>query len=296
MDDDGGRRCRSRSRSHRHNRRSSNAPQARSRSLDNGIPSLSPVKRALDPKRIADPPPVRSCSPDVDGSPSPGGGEQSRQSPSPASSGAAASDPPKPDLLNTAALEDIFARFHGKLDEWMEHEKSQIQKVETSGEESRDTLMESSSKVHSFLKEYVPKAAALCEHEGKGDGLVSRLLPQLVSTIEDDQRVLNDMTTILVGIAEKKGLSKGDDLESLKTESTPVPLLRALLKSNVPKKSLRDHRDAKVRDAKEGRDAKDHRDARRSDPAEGDHGRRRRRHRERDHRDPPVRGAVPSRN
>eukprot|EP00927_Polykrikos_kofoidii_P017698 TRINITY_DN18081_c0_g1_i2.p1 TRINITY_DN18081_c0_g1~~TRINITY_DN18081_c0_g1_i2.p1 ORF type:complete len:288 (+),score=62.80 TRINITY_DN18081_c0_g1_i2:58-864(+) len=113
-------------------------------------------------------------------------------------------------VLNVGALEDIFSRFHGELDSWLQTESVKLERAEARGSTASGELAGAAERVCGFLRDLAPRVYEdLGRDAASADNFAARTLPRFLEMLDDDRRVLQ---------------------ADLKAGSTPVPLLRALLR------------------------------------------------------------------
>uniref|UniRef100_A0A7S4S349 Uncharacterized protein n=1 Tax=Alexandrium monilatum TaxID=311494 RepID=A0A7S4S349_9DINO len=132
-------------------------------------------------------------------------------------------------VLNVAALEDIFGRFHGQLDTWLQAESGKLERAEARGDSARGELRQCAEQVCEFLREHAPKAHAELGSDPAGDGFASRALPKFLEAIDEDRRALQEASAALAAFADRK-FPKSEELAGLKEDVSPLPLLKALLR------------------------------------------------------------------
>eukprot|EP00927_Polykrikos_kofoidii_P017697 TRINITY_DN18081_c0_g1_i1.p1 TRINITY_DN18081_c0_g1~~TRINITY_DN18081_c0_g1_i1.p1 ORF type:complete len:308 (+),score=67.11 TRINITY_DN18081_c0_g1_i1:58-924(+) len=133
-------------------------------------------------------------------------------------------------VLNVGALEDIFSRFHGELDSWLQTESVKLERAEARGSTASGELAGAAERVCGFLRDLAPRVYEdLGRDAASADNFAARTLPRFLEMLDDDRRVLQEMTDLLSAFADRR-LSKSESLADLKAGSTPVPLLRALLR------------------------------------------------------------------
>jgi len=133
-------------------------------------------------------------------------------------------------VLNVAALEDIFGRFHGQLDTWLQAETGKLERAEARGDTARGELQQSADRVCEVLREQAPRAyAELGPEPAAGDAFNARTLPKLLELLEEDQRALQEATKTIGAFADQK-FPKNEELASLKEDDSPLPLLKATLR------------------------------------------------------------------
>uniref|UniRef100_A0A7S0ZRS8 Uncharacterized protein n=1 Tax=Noctiluca scintillans TaxID=2966 RepID=A0A7S0ZRS8_NOCSC len=138
-------------------------------------------------------------------------------------------EPMAPSILNVTALEDIFARFHGELDTWLQRESRKLERAERRGSGARDALGRSGTLVCDFLRDYAPRTYQELGAEPQGEAFTTRALPQFLEMVEEDQRALQEATAVLGAFAERR-FPKNKELALLKNDSSPLPLMRAILR------------------------------------------------------------------
>jgi len=163
-----------------------------------------------------------------------------RHSPSPLSPLRAPAIAPS-SVLNVAALEDIFARFHGHLDTWLQAESSKLERAEARGNGARDNLRQCADRVCDFLRDHAPRAYADLGPDPAGDGFTSRALPQFLDTINEDRRALQEAVGVLTAFVDRR-FPKNEELASLKADASPLPLLRAILRLLASQPKAASHR------------------------------------------------------
>eukprot|EP00448_Togula_jolla_P039148 CAMPEP_0170622668 /NCGR_PEP_ID=MMETSP0224-20130122/29260_1 /TAXON_ID=285029 /ORGANISM="Togula jolla, Strain CCCM 725" /LENGTH=238 /DNA_ID=CAMNT_0010949015 /DNA_START=11 /DNA_END=724 /DNA_ORIENTATION=- len=132
-------------------------------------------------------------------------------------------------VLNAGALEDIFARFHGELDSWLQAESAKLERAEASGIAARESLRSSAEQVSDFLRDHAPGTRSHLGPDPTGEAFAGGALPQFLELMEQDSRVLKEVTGLLASHAERR--LKTEDLETLKSNASPLPLMKALLRN-----------------------------------------------------------------
>jgi hypothetical protein len=130
--------------------------------------------------------------------------------------------------LNFGKLEDVFARFHGELDSWLQEENGKIQASNVRGQSQRETLRRCADRVAGFLLDYAPRDHADLGADLAGGGFTSRALPRFLEMLDEDRRALQDAMDIVTAFVERR-FPENDELEKLKFKASPLPLLRAAL-------------------------------------------------------------------
>jgi len=130
-------------------------------------------------------------------------------------------------VLNTTALEDIFARFHGQLDAWLKEEAVKLEGFEARGKTSAQDLQSCAEKVCGFFRDHA--SSADLGPDASGEGFTTRALPHFLELIDEDRRALQDTAGLLNAFAERH-FPKNEELAKLKTEASPLPMLKALLR------------------------------------------------------------------
>lgn len=130
-------------------------------------------------------------------------------------------------VLNVSALEDIFARFHGQLDTWLQGESGKLERAEVRGNQCREQLQRCADRVCGFLRDHAPGADL--GPDPNGEGFTTRALPQFLDLIEEDRRALQEASSVLAAFADRR-FPKNEELTGLKAEASPMPLLRAILR------------------------------------------------------------------
>eukprot|EP00747_Dinoflagellata_sp_TGD_P109453 gnl/TRDRNA2_/TRDRNA2_170687_c2_seq2.p2 gnl/TRDRNA2_/TRDRNA2_170687_c2~~gnl/TRDRNA2_/TRDRNA2_170687_c2_seq2.p2 ORF type:complete len:212 (+),score=55.01 gnl/TRDRNA2_/TRDRNA2_170687_c2_seq2:316-951(+) len=131
--------------------------------------------------------------------------------------------------MNTRALEDIFARFHGELDGYLQAETKKLKKEEVSGSNAKELLQKSASRVSDFLRDNVPAVhAELGTESSHPDSLAERTLPQLLQVVDRDRQAIDEVAKLLTAFADRR-FPKNTDIASAKGGRSPLPLLRELL-------------------------------------------------------------------
>mmetsp|Transcript_29819 Transcript_29819/g.60124 ORF Transcript_29819/g.60124 Transcript_29819/m.60124 type:complete len:233 (-) Transcript_29819:71-769(-) len=162
-----------------------------------------------------------------------------RRSPSPLSplrtSGIAPSS-----MMNVAALEDIFKRFHGQLDTWLQAESSKLERAEARGDAARGELRECGEQVGDFLRDQAPRAFADLGSDPAGEGFAVRAVPKLLEVLDEDRRALQEAAGALAAFADRR-FPKSEELAGLKEDVSPLPLLKGILRqlASQPKASSR---------------------------------------------------------
>lgn len=133
-------------------------------------------------------------------------------------------------VLNVTELEEIFARFHGKLDTWLKSESGKLERADSRGRAARTTLAQCANQVCEFLREHYPRVFAdLGPNATGGEAFTVRALPQFLEAVDEDRRALQEIAGLLNSFAERR-FPKNEELAALKTESSPLPLMRAILR------------------------------------------------------------------
>jgi len=135
----------------------------------------------------------------------------------------------KSSMLNVAALEDIFSRFHGQLDTWLQDESSKLERAEARGAASTETLRKCGDKVTEFLRSHAPRVYADLGTDPAGEGFASRILPQFLEILDEDRRALQETFALLGAFAERRFPGR-EELAGPKADGQPLPMLRALLR------------------------------------------------------------------
>mmetsp|Transcript_35894 Transcript_35894/g.94860 ORF Transcript_35894/g.94860 Transcript_35894/m.94860 type:complete len:268 (+) Transcript_35894:313-1116(+) len=130
-------------------------------------------------------------------------------------------------VLDTSGLEDILARFHGQLDVWLKEESAKLEQVAARGKTSADDLQNCAEKVNGFFRDYA--SSADLGPDPRGEGFTTRALPHFLELIDEDRRALQEAMGFLKQYADKH-FPKNEELASLKAASSPLPLLKALLR------------------------------------------------------------------
>jgi hypothetical protein len=149
--------------------------------------------------------------------------------PSPSPDAAAPELAPETSGLNLGKLEDIFSTFHGELDTFLQEENKKMKEAAADGQEDRDVLKRVANRVSGFLRDVAPRDHEDLGPDPAGLKLASRSLPRLLEILEEDRRALEDAVAIMTTLAERR-FPKSDELEKLKSEDSPLPLLRAVLR------------------------------------------------------------------
>lgn len=200
-------------------------------------PIVITLKKRLGPPRLLDPEEISDVGatrgPSMGAATGPGAARRSR-SRSPRRSPSPSPPSPRPaiapsSVLNAAALEDIFARFHGQLDTWLQAESGKLERAESRGNASRDMLRRGADRVCGFLCDYAPGAHTELGPDPSGEGFITRALPQFLDIIDEDRRALQEVAGALGAFADRR-FPKSEELACLKAESSPLPLLRATLR------------------------------------------------------------------
>jgi len=131
--------------------------------------------------------------------------------------------------LNKTGLEDIFARFHGEFDTWLKSEGSKLERAESCGTSARDALTHSGGIVRDYLQEHAPGTLDDLGTDPVGEMFASRALPRFLDSLEEDRKVLTDAASLLGTFAARR-FPNDSDLDPLKADSSPLPLLRSLLR------------------------------------------------------------------
>eukprot|EP00747_Dinoflagellata_sp_TGD_P017931 gnl/TRDRNA2_/TRDRNA2_126155_c2_seq2.p1 gnl/TRDRNA2_/TRDRNA2_126155_c2~~gnl/TRDRNA2_/TRDRNA2_126155_c2_seq2.p1 ORF type:complete len:241 (+),score=53.06 gnl/TRDRNA2_/TRDRNA2_126155_c2_seq2:80-802(+) len=132
-------------------------------------------------------------------------------------------------VLNHAALEDIFARFHGELDNWLQGESSKLDRQEAEGQKSLDSLRRSTRLVLEFLRVHSPTLYEELGADCSGEAFTTKALPQFLDIVNEDRRKLEDASNALRTFASRR-FPKNEDIASQKASSSPIPLLKEILR------------------------------------------------------------------
>jgi len=134
-------------------------------------------------------------------------------------------------VLNVASLEDIFARFHGQFDSWLQAESQKLERQETRGKNARDSLNDCADRICDFLREQAPRVYEELGPDPAGESFGARALPGFLEIIDEDRRALQEASGALAAFAERR-FPKSEELAGLKSDSeaSPVPLLKGILR------------------------------------------------------------------
>merc|ERR1719329_1446684 len=97
-------------------------------------------------------------------------------------------------------------------------------------------MRRSADRVCSFLSDCAPAAYGDLGPEPAGDSFATRTLPLFFDVADEDRRALEEMSSSLAAFADRR-FPKNDELASLKSETSPVPLLKGILKLLAQQKS-----------------------------------------------------------
>lgn len=173
-------------------------------------------ERSRSPAPISPPPaPISPC----DRSPSRDKAAQAKASPSTT----------KSSILNVDGLEDIFARFHGELNKWLETDSSKLERSEARGAGAKESLASCADSVCDFVRGHAPQTYANLGENPKTEGFASRTLPQFFDLVEEDRHALQQTTKALGAFADRR-FPNNEELTDLKKDSSPLPLVKALLR------------------------------------------------------------------
>mmetsp|Transcript_88178 Transcript_88178/g.175083 ORF Transcript_88178/g.175083 Transcript_88178/m.175083 type:complete len:225 (+) Transcript_88178:85-759(+) len=151
-----------------------------------------------------------------------------RRSPSPLSH-LAAPTIASSSVMNVAALEDIFARFHGQLDDWLHSESGKLERAETRGAAARESVQGCGDTICEFFRECSQRMPSELGPDPSVEGFASRTLPMFLETVDEDRRALQELTSALSSFADHH-FPKNKELVDLKAAGSPVALLRAILR------------------------------------------------------------------
>lgn len=136
--------------------------------------------------------------------------------------------------MDNKALEDIFARFHGEFEGWVQAEKTKLERVDATGEAALSQLRKSADTVCSYLREYVlrgTKDGADPAGDPNPETFATQALPRFVEAADDDRRMLREASELIAAFAERRFTGRDrEDLAALKANESPVPLLKATLR------------------------------------------------------------------
>lgn len=130
-------------------------------------------------------------------------------------------------LLNTTALEDIFARFHGNLDNWLKEESDKLERTEARGKTSAEDLQKCTEKVCGFFRDHA--SSADLGPDASGEGFTTRALPHFLELIDEDRRALQEAAGFLSAYAGRH-FPNSSEVASFKADSSPLPMLKTLLR------------------------------------------------------------------
>jgi len=132
-------------------------------------------------------------------------------------------------VLNVTALEDIFAKFHGELDTWLQGESAKLQRVEAKGDAAQETLRSSANLVCDFVRDHAPQTYSDLGPDPPGEGFTTKALPSFLEIVDQDGKALEEICSLLGEFADRR-FPKNEELANLKADSSPLPLLRAILR------------------------------------------------------------------
>lgn len=135
----------------------------------------------------------------------------------------------KTSVLNTDGLEDIFARFHGELDKWLETDAAKLERLEARGVGARQSLSSCADLVCDFVRDHAPQTYADLGEKSRTEDFASRALPQFLDLVEEDRHALQQTTKALGAFADRQ-FPNNVELTDLKKDSSPLPLVKALLR------------------------------------------------------------------
>lgn len=137
-------------------------------------------------------------------------------------------------MLDRSALEDIFARFHGGFDDWLQAESAKLERAEASGEAALAQLRKSADTVCSFLRDYVPRGTKDGADPGADpnpETFATQALPRFVEAIDDDRRVIREATDAIGAFIDRRFSGRDrEDIAALKANDSPIPMLKAALR------------------------------------------------------------------
>ena len=111
----------------------------------------------------------------------------------------------------------------------MQEEDIKIKKADDLGQSNHDVLRRCANRVSGFLLDYAPCDHADMGSDPAGASFTSRALPRFLNMLDEDRRALQDAMANLRSFAERC-FPKNEELEKLKQEPSPLPLLRAVLR------------------------------------------------------------------
>lgn len=154
--------------------------------------------------------------------------------------------------LNKSGLEDIFARFHGEFDGWIQKENGKLERSESRGFSAREELTNGGSVVCEYLRKHAPGVLDELGDDPLDEMFASRALPRFLEMVEEDRKVLTDAAGALSAFAERR-FPNDSDLDPLKADSSPLPLLRSLLRKMAEAKPAEQPAIAAIEDKPSGK-------------------------------------------
>jgi len=250
------------------------------RTAESGPPIVITLKKRLGPSKLvddADEGDAERSGPENDDN---GAVESARSRSRSRSSGRRSPTPLSPlrapamaqsSVLNTRMLEDILTNFHGQLENWIQTETGKLERAESRGNAARESLKRCADHVCGFLREQAPRIHSDLGTDPDGDSFASTTLPRFIEflldsdpiqrqmaswiaaclslqnllLIDEDRRALQEATSVLNAFTDRR-FSKNEELQGLKDDASPVPLLKALLRvlAAQPKETQGRHRRA----------------------------------------------------
>jgi len=222
------------------------------RTAESGPPIVITLKKRLGPSKLvddADEGDAERSGPENDDN---GAVESARSRSRSRSSGRRSPTPLSPlrapamaqsSVLNTRMLEDILTNFHGQLENWIQTETGKLERAESRGNAARESLKRCADHVCGFLREQAPRIHSDLGTDPDGDSFASTTLPRFIELIDEDRRALQEATSVLNAFTDRR-FSKNEELQGLKDDASPVPLLKALLRvlAAQPKETQGRHR------------------------------------------------------
>merc|ERR1711957_121327 len=124
-------------------------------------------------------------------------------------------------------LEEIFGRFHGELDSYLNDEENKLKKIDTRGKAARDGLERCAGRVNKFLSRHAPDRYSDPGPDPSGASFTAQALPKFLEIVAEDHRAMQEAVKQLAIVADR--FPKNEELAGLKDDSSPLPLLQALL-------------------------------------------------------------------
>merc|ERR1711879_762005 len=119
------------------------------------------------------------------------------------------------------------ANFHGEMDSYLQAESRKLESSEARGDRAKKSLRESGAPVCDFVRDHAPKIYKDLGQDPVGEGFASRVLPHFLDMIDEDRHILQKIGTTLNIFTERR-FPDNEELLALKSDPSPLPLLRAV--------------------------------------------------------------------